>query len=143
LNSNSNPKSKPLHSGIKGKNIRRRHKRKSHDDYYESQINSVFNHLDKIQIRVETQDGESKTVSKYYQRAQHMLDYMYTTGIQNPFVISMSDLGPFLIMMLLDSHHKDYILYRVIERIFENCDSDLLRANKKSRYERYPWLIEM
>jgi hypothetical protein len=72
-----------------------------------------------------------------------MLDYMYTTGIENHFVISMSDLGPDLIMMLLDSNHKDYILDRVIERIIENCDSELLGANKKSRYERYPWLIEM
>ncbi|HET7283732.1 MAG TPA: hypothetical protein VFI70_03535 [Nitrososphaeraceae archaeon] len=58
---------------------------------------------------------------------------------ENPFVISMSDLGPFLIMVLLDSHRKDYIiLYRVVERIIENCDSELLGANKKSRFERYP-----
>ena len=143
MKSDSNPKSKPLGSGVKGKNIRRRHKRKSHDDYYESLINSVFNRLVDKQIRVETADGESKTVSKYYQRAQHMLDYMYTTGIENPFVISMSDLGPDLMIMLLESSHKDYILYRVVERIIENCDSVFLRANKKSRFERYPWLIEM
>jgi hypothetical protein len=72
-----------------------------------------------------------------------MLNFISTTGIENPFVISMSDLGPDLIIRLLDSHRKDYILYRVVERIIENCDSDLLRANKKSRFERYPWLIEM
>ena len=72
-----------------------------------------------------------------------MLDYMYTTGIENPFVISMSDLGPDLMITLLESSHKDYILYRVVERIIENCGSDLLRVNKKSRFERYPWLIEM
>ena len=62
---------------------------------------------------------------------------------ENPFVISMSDLGPDLIMMLLESHRKDYILDRVVERIFQNCDSDLLRAHKKGRFERYPRLIEM
>jgi len=62
---------------------------------------------------------------------------------ENPFVISISDLGPDLIMMLLDSNHKDYRLGRVVERIIENCDSDLLRAHKKSRFERCPWHIEM
>jgi hypothetical protein len=71
-----------------------------------------------------------------------MLNFISTTGIENPFGISMSDLCPDLIIRLLDSHRKDYILYRVVERIIENCDSDL-RANKKSRFERYPWLIEM
>jgi len=84
LNSGSNPKSTPLHSDIEGKNIRRRGKRKSHDDYDEQMIDEIFNQLVSKQIRVETPDDQSKTVSKYYQRAQHMLDYMYTTGIANP-----------------------------------------------------------
>ena len=53
-------------------------------------------------------------------------------GIKNPFVISMSDLSPDLITRLLDSHRKDYILYRVVERIIENCGSGLLAAHKKS-----------
>jgi hypothetical protein len=77
LNSDSNPKSTPLRSGIKGKNIRGRRKRKSHDDRDKPFINDIFNQLVNKHIRVETPDGESKTVSKYYQRAQHMLDYMY------------------------------------------------------------------
>jgi hypothetical protein len=143
LKSDSNLKSTPLHYGIKGKNIRGRRKRKSHDDYCESIINDIFNQLVNKHIRVETQDGESKTVSKYYQRAQYVVYSITTMQPENPFVISMSDLSPDLIIMLLESHHKDYILDRVVERIIENCDSDLLRANKKSRYKRYPWLIEM
>jgi hypothetical protein len=85
LKSSSNPKSTPLRSGIKGKNIRGRRKRKSHDDYYESQINSVFNHLVKIPIRVETPDGESMTVSKYYRQARQMLDFISTTGDRKSF----------------------------------------------------------
>ena len=132
----------PSGSGIKGKNIRGRRKRKSHDDSDKPLINDIFNQLVNKQIRVETPDGQSKTVSKYYQRAQHMLDYMYTTGIENPFVISMSDLGPGLIITLVESSLKD-ILGRVVERIIENCGSDLLRANKKSSFKRYPWLMEM
>jgi hypothetical protein len=116
-------------------------KKKSHDDYDEQLINRVFNQLVKIPIRVETPDGESMTVPKYYHQAQHMLDFISTMESENPFVISMSDLHPTLIMMLLDSHRKDYILYRVVERIIENCDSELLGANKKSRFVRYPWLF--
>ena len=34
----------------------------------------------------------------------------------------MSDLSPDLIIRLLDSRRKDYILYRVVERIIENCE---------------------
>ena len=142
MKSDSNPKSMPLRSGIKGKNIRGRRKRKSHDDRDKPLINDIFNQLVNKQIRVETPDGQSKTVSKYYQRAKHMLDYMYTTGIANPFVISMSDLDQGLIITLLESSLKD-ILYRVVERIIENCDSDLLRTNKNSSFKRYPWLMEM
>ena len=111
MNSDSNPKSTPLRSGIKGKNIRRRRKSKSHDDYYESQINSVFNHLVKIPTRVETPDGESMTVSKYHHhQAQRVVDSITTMESENPFVISVSDLSPYLITNLLNSPHKDYIL---------------------------------
>jgi hypothetical protein len=142
LNSDSNRKSTPLRRGIKGKNIRRPHKRKSHDDYYESQINEIFNDLVNKHIRVETPEGESMTVSKYYHQARQMLDSLATTGYEHPFEISMSDLSPYLIMMLLDSHRKDYIMYRVVERIINNCDSGLLAGSKKFRFirfERYPW----
>ena len=109
LNSDSNPKSTPLRSGTKRKNIRRR-KKKSHDDYDEQLINRVFNQLVKIPIRVETPDGESMTVPKYYHQAQHMLDFISTMEPENPFVISVSDLSPYLITNLLNSPHKDYIL---------------------------------
>ena len=84
MKSGSNPKSTPLRSGIKGKNIRRRRKWRPYDGRDKSLINNIFNQLVDKQIRVETPDDQSKTVSKYYQRAQHMLDYMYTTGIANP-----------------------------------------------------------
>ena len=143
MNSDSNPKSMPLHSGIKGKNIRRRRKRKSHDDYDEPMINSAFNELIKITTRVETPDGKSVTVPKYYYKARRVLCSITFSGIENPFVFDVSDLNPYLIVNLLNSDRKDYILYRVVERIIENCDSDLLRAHKKGRFERYPRLIEM
>jgi len=138
----SNPKSTPLYSGIKVKNIRRRRKWRPYDGHDKPLINDIFNQLANKQIRVETPDGQSKTVSKYYQRAQYMLNYIYTTGIANPFVISMSDLDQGLIITLVESSLKD-ILGRVVERIIENCGSDLLRANKKSSFKRYPWLMEM
>jgi hypothetical protein len=71
-----------------------------------------------------------------------VVDSVTTMESENPFAISISDLSPYVITNLLNSHRKDYILYRVVERIIQNCGSDLLRANKKSRFERYPWLIQ-
>ena len=139
MKSGSNPKSTPLRSGIKGKNIRRRRKRKSHDDHDKPLINDIFNQLVNKNIRVETRDGESMTLPKYYHQAQEIINSIDTSGIKNPFVISVSDLSPDLIISLLDSHRKDYILYRVVERFIENCDNrGFLAAYKKSRY---PWLI--
>ena len=129
----SNPKSTLLH--------RRRRKWRPYDGHDKPLINDIFNQLANKQIRVETPDGQSKTVSKYYQRAQYMLNYIYTTGIANPFVISMSDLDQGLIITLVESSLKN-ILYRVVERIIEKCDSDL-RVNKNSSFKRYPWLMEM
>ena len=139
----SNSKSKPLHSGIQGKNIQGRHKRKSHDDYDQALIKSVFDDLVKIPKTVETPDGESIIVCKYNDQAQRVVDSVTTMESENPFAISISDLSPYVITNLLNSHRKDYILYRVVERIIQNCGSDLLRANKKSRFEIYPWLIKM
>jgi hypothetical protein len=142
LNPDSNSKSTPLHSGIKKKNIRRGCKGKSHDDYDEPLINDIFNQLVKIPIRVETPDGESKTVSKYYYKARRVLCSITFSEIENPFVIDVSDLSPYLITNLLNSYRKDYILYRVVERIIKNCGSGLLGANRRSRFVRYPWLIQ-
>ena len=73
-------------------------------------MNDIFNQLVNKNIRVETPDGEWETVSKYYQRAQHVVYSITTMQPENPFVISMSDLDPDLIIMLLESNHKDYIL---------------------------------
>jgi hypothetical protein len=105
-------------------------------------INDAFNELVKITTRVETPDGESKTVSKYYHQARQVLCSITSTEIENPFVIDVSDLNPYLIINLLNSYRKDYILYRIVERIIKNCGSGLLGANKKSRFVRYPWLIQ-
>ena len=66
MKSSSNQKSMPLGSGIKGKNIRGRRKRKSHDDRDKPLINDIFDHLVKIPMRVENRDGEPETLPKYH-----------------------------------------------------------------------------
>jgi len=137
LNSDSNPKSTPLHSDIEGKNIRRRGKRKSHD-YDEQMIDEIFNQLVSKQIRVETRDGEPETIPKYHHHAKEIIYSISCYGEENPFVISMSDLSPDLIIRLLDSRRKDYILYRVVEIFIENHDRGFLATYKK---RRYPWLF--
>jgi hypothetical protein len=142
LNSGSNPKLTPLYSGIEGKNIRRRRKRKSYDDDDEALVNSVFNDLVKIPIRVETPDDKSMTVPKYYYKARRVLCSITFSEIENPFVISVSDLRPYLITNLLNNYRKDYILYRVVERIIKNCGSVFLGEYRRSRFVRYPWLIQ-
>ena len=63
----------PLGSGIKGKNIRRRRKWKPYDGHDKPLINDIFNQLVNKNIRVETPDGESKTVSKYDHQAQEII----------------------------------------------------------------------
>jgi hypothetical protein len=141
LKSDSNPKSTPLHSGIKGKNIRGRRKRKSHDDD-EMLIKSIFDDLVKIPKRVETPDRESITVCKYYDQAERVVDSVTTMESENPFVISMYDLSPYVRANLLNSHRKDHIMYQAVERIIKNCGSERLGANKKSRFVKYPWLIQ-
>jgi hypothetical protein len=110
----SNPKSTPLHN--------RRRKWKPYDGRDRPLINDIFNQLVNISIRVETRDGESKTVSKYEHQAEEIIYSNVTYRIKNPFVISVSDLSPDLITRLLESRRKDYILYRVVERIIENHD---------------------
>jgi hypothetical protein len=105
-------------------------------------IKSVFDDLVKIPERVETPDGESITVCKYYDQAERVVDSVTTMESENPFVISMYDLSPYVITNLLNSHRKDHILYQAVERIIQNCGSERLGANKKSRFVRYPWLIQ-
>jgi hypothetical protein len=139
LNSDSNPKSKPLHSGIKGKNIRRRRKWKPYDGRDKPLINDIFNQLANKNIRVETRDGEPVTLPKYHHQAQEIIYSNATYSMKNPFVISVSDLSPDLITRLLDSRRKDYILYRVVERFIENHDRGFLAPYEK---RRYPWLIQ-
>jgi hypothetical protein len=135
----SNPKSKPLRSGIKGKNIRRRRKWKPYDGRDKPLINDIFSQLVNKNIRVETRDGESKTVSKYEHQAEEIIYSNVTYSIKNPFVISVSDLSPDLITRLLDSRRKDYILYRVVERFIELHDDRGFLAPYEKR--RYPWLF--
>ena len=65
MKSGSNPKSTPLRSGIKGKNIRRRRKWKPYDGRDKPLINDILNQLANKNIRVETRDGESMTLPKY------------------------------------------------------------------------------
>ena len=129
----SNPKSMPLH--------RRRRKWKPYDGGDKPLINSAFKQLVKIPIRVETPDGEPVTVPKYYYQARRVLHSIISAEIEHPFVISISDLSPYLITNLLNSHSKDYIMYRLVERIIENCDPGLLGANMKSRFVKYPWFF--
>src|SRR6476620_5605485 len=120
LKSGSNPKSTPLRSGIKGKNIRRRRKWKPYDGREKPLINDIFNQLGNKNIRVETRNGEPETLPKYHHQAQGIIyPISCCYGEENPFVISMSDLSPDLIIRLLDSRRKDYILYRVVERFIE------------------------
>ena len=123
MKSGSNPKSTALRSGIKGKNIRRRRKWKPYDGRDKPLINDIFNQLANKNIRVETRDGESMTLPKYNHQAQEIINSIGTYGINNPFVISVSDLSPDLIIRLLDSRSKDYILSRVVERFIENIDN--------------------
>jgi hypothetical protein len=139
LKSGSNPKSTPLRSGIKGKNIRRRRKWKPYDGRDKPLINDIFNQLANKNIRVETRDGEPMTLSKYHHQAQEIIYSIVCYGIENPFVISMSDVSPDLIIRLLDSRRKDYILYRVVERFIENIDDRRFLAPYEKR--RYPWLF--
>jgi len=139
LNSDSNPKSTPLRSSIKGKNIRRRRKWRPYDGHDKPLINDIFNQLVNKNIRVETRDGEPETLPKYHHQAQKIIYSIACYGTENPFVISMSDLSPDLIIRLLDSRRKDYILYRVVERFIENIDDRGFLAPYRKR--RYPWLF--
>ena len=134
----ANPKSTLPYSGIKGKNIRRRRKWRPYDGHDKPLINDIFNQLVNKNIRVETPDRESMTLPKYNHQAQEIINSIGTYGINNPFVISVSDLSPDLIIRLLDSRRKDYILYRVVERIIENHDRGFLAPYEK---RRYPWLF--
>jgi hypothetical protein len=140
LNSNPNPKSKPLRSGIKGKNIRRRRKWRPYDGRDKPLINDIFNQLVNKNIGVETQDGELETLPKYYHQIQKIFYSISYFAEENPFVISVSDLSPDLIARLLNSRRKDYILYRVVERFIElfHDDRGFLAPYKK---RRYPWLF--
>jgi hypothetical protein len=133
----SNPKSKPLRSGIKGKNIRRRRKWKPYDGRDKPLINDIFSQLVNKNIRVETRNGEP--LPKYHHQAQGIIYSISCYGEENPFVISVSDLSPDLITRLLDSRRKDYILYRVVERFIELHDDRGFLAPYEKR--RYPWLF--
>ena len=135
----ANPKSTPLRSGIKGKNIRRRRKWRPYDGHDKPLINDIFNQLVNKNIRVETRNDEPETIPKYHHQAQGIIYSISCYREENPFVISMSDLSPDLIIRLLDSRRKDYILYRVVERFIENIDDRGFLAPYKKR--RYPWLF--
>jgi len=145
LNSGSNPKSKPLHSGIKRKSIRRRRKWRPYDGRDEPLINDIFNQLANKNIRVETRDGEPETLLKYHHHAKDIIYSVSCYGEENPFVISVSDLSPDLIIRLLDSRRKDYILYRVVERFIEIHNRGFIAPHMERRFlaphkeRRYPW----
>jgi hypothetical protein len=134
----ANPKLTPLRSGIKGKDIRRRRKWRPYDGHDKPLINDIFNQLVNKKIRVETRNGEPETIPKYHHQAQEIIYSISCYREENPFVISMSDLSPDLIIRLLDSRRKDYILYRVVERFIELHDRGFLAPYKK---RRYPWLF--
>ena len=134
----ASPKSTLPYSGIKGKNIRRRRKWRPYDGHDKPLITDIFNQLVNKNIRIETPEGEPETIPKYHHQAQGIIYSISCYGEENPFVISMSDLSPDLIIRLLDSRRKDYILYRVVERFIELHDRGFLAPYKK---RRYPWLF--
>ena len=76
---------------------------------------------------------------KYHRQAQNIMYSISCYGEENPFVISMSDLRPDLIIRLLDSRRKDYILYRVVERFIDLYNDRGFLAPYEKR--RYPWLF--
>jgi hypothetical protein len=145
LNSDSNRKSTPPHGGSKGNNIRRRRKWRPYDGRDEPLINEIFNQLVSKQIRVETGDGEPETLLKYHHHAKDIIYSVSCYGEENPFVISVSDLSPDLIIRLLDSRRKDYILYRVVERFIEIHNRRFIAPHMELSFlaphkeRRYPW----
>ena len=126
----ANPKSTLLH--------RRRRKWRPYDGHDKPLINDIFNQLANKNI-IETRNGEPETLPKYHRQAQNIMYSISCYGEENPFVISMSDLSPDLIIRLLDSRRKDYILYRVVERFIDLYNDRGFLAPYEKR--RYPWLF--
>jgi hypothetical protein len=132
----------PLCSGIKGKNIQRLPKRKSRDKLAGWLIDRVFTQLANIRIRVKTPDGGSTIVPKYYQQAWDVLRDLFVGEVQFPYPFSIfeSDISQELRILLFNSPSKDYIVSRIVERIFENASLRLYEESKKNRIGlRYNW----
>jgi hypothetical protein len=142
LKSDSNPKSTPLRSGIKGKNTQSRRKRKPRDKLAGWLIDRVFTQLATIRNEVKTPDGGSTIVPKYYQQAWNVLRNLYVGEVQFPYPFSIfeSDISPELRSLLFNSPSEDYIVSRVVERIFETASLRLYEESKKNRIGlRYNW----
>lgn len=138
------PTIQELCSGIKGKNNQSRRKRKSRDKLAGWLIDRVFDQLVNIRIRVKTPDGGSTIVPKYYQQAWEVLrDLSFgEVQIQYPFSIFQSDISQELRILLFNSPSEDYIVSRVVERIFENASLRLYEESKKNRMGlRYHWIF--
>jgi len=81
-------------------------------------------------------------VPKYYQQAWEVLRDLYVGEVQYqyPFSIFESDISQELRILLFNSPSEDYIVSRVIERIFENASLRLYEESKKNRIGlRYNW----
>lgn len=107
-------------------------------------IDRVFTQLINIRIEVKTPDGMSTIVPKYYQQAWNVLRDLYVGEVQfpYPFSISESDISQELRVLLFDSPSEDYIVSRVVERIFENASLRLYEESKKNRKGlRYNWMF--
>jgi len=144
LNSDSNPNSTPLYSEGEGKNTQSRRKRKSRDKLAGWLIDHVFTDLINIRIEVKTPDGGSMIVPKYYQQAWEVLRDLYVGEVQYqyPFSIFESDISQELRILLFNSPSEDYIVSRVIERIFENASLRLYEESKKNRRGlKYNWMF--
>lgn len=107
-------------------------------------IDRVFTQLINIRIEVKTPDDRSTIVPKYYQQAWNVLRDLYVGEVQfpYPFSISESDISQELRVLLFDSPSEDYIVSRVVERIFENASLRLYEESKKNRKGlRYNWMF--
>ena len=99
-------------------------------------IYELFAHLSSINATVQTSKGKSITVRKYYYQAWQLLRYISLAGFLPPlghFIIALEDLTPTIVIKLLDSDMKDYIITQVVERFLQNANSRLYEKTKKIR----------
>ena len=126
------------------KKILRPPKRKPRDKLAGWLIDRVFTQLINIRIEVKTPDGGSTIVPKYYQQAWEVLRDLSVGEVQflYPFSIFESDISQELRILLFDSPSQDYIVSRIVERIFENASLRLYEESKKNRWGlRYNWIF--